>query len=154
MLRSILGPFTLAASVALVSSNPGFSQVNLQVNTNSQADPNAINRDITMQRYAIGGRKSIFAHYYSLKLDCSPSGWQEVRLSKSPENGEAKLIEETTVINYSAPNPRVKCNGRSTKSMALEYVPTTGYTGSDSIEVELINDAGQRNTFTYNVTVK
>jgi len=107
-----------------------------------------------MERYAIGGRKSIFAHYYSLKLDCSPSGWQDVRLSKSPENGEAKLIEATAIIGYSATNPRVKCNGRSTKSMALEYVPTKGYTGSDSIEVELINEVGQRNKYTYNITVK
>jgi len=146
----VLGLYALAASVTLSFSNPSSSQVAL----NSQPDPNAANRDITMERYAIGGRKSIFAHYYSLKLDCSPSGWQDVRLSKSPENGEAKLIEATAIIGYSATNPRVKCNGRSTKSMALEYVPTKGYTGSDSIEVELINEVGQRNKYTYNITVK
>jgi hypothetical protein len=148
--RLVLGLYAFAASMTLISSEPGFSQVAL----NSQPDPNAANRDITMERYAIGGRKSIFAHYYSLKLDCSLSGWQEVKLSKSPENGEAKLREEMTVINYSAPNPRVKCNGRSTKSMALEYVPTKGYTGSDSIEVELINESGQQIKYTYNITVK
>jgi hypothetical protein len=146
----VLGLYAFAASVTLGFSNPSFSQIAL----NSQPDPNAANRDITMERYAIGGRKSIFAHYYSLKLDCSPSGWQEVKLSKPPENGEAKLREEMTVISYSAPNPRVKCNGRSTKSMALEYVPAKGYSGSDSIEVELINEGGQRNTYTYNITVK
>jgi hypothetical protein len=146
---SNLGLFILAASMTSIGSKPSFSQLD----PNSQ-DPNSINRDITMQRYAVGGKKSIFTYYYSLKMDCSPSGWQEVRLAKPPENGEAKLKEATAVINYSAPNPRVKCNSRSTKSMALEYTPNKGYTGSDSIEVELINDAGQRNTYTYNITVK
>jgi hypothetical protein len=150
MPRSIPHLFALAASVALVLPRPGLSQVV----PNSPTDPNAINRNITMQRYAVGGKKSTFAYYYSLRLDCSPSDWQEVRLIKSPENGEAKLTETTTVINYPASNPRVKCNGRSTQSMALEYIPNKGYTGNDSIEVELINDAGQQNTFTYNITVK
>jgi hypothetical protein len=42
----------------------------------------------------------------------------------------------------------------STKSMALEYTPNKGYTGNDSIEIEAINNLGQRNTFTYNITVK
>jgi hypothetical protein len=144
-----VGIFTIAASVVLIFSKPSFSQVE----PNSQ-DPNAINRDFTFQRYAIGGKKSIFAWYYSLKLDCTPLDWQEVTLSKSPENGEAKLVEAMTTINYSAPNPRVKCNGKSTKSMTLEYIPNKGYTGGDSIGVEMINDAGQRNTFTYNITVK
>jgi hypothetical protein len=89
-----------------------------------------------------------------LNLDCTPSGWQEVTLSKSPKNGEEKLVETATTINYPVPNPRTKCNGKSTNSMALEYTPTKGYTGGDLIEVELINESGQRNTFTYNVTVK
>lgn len=149
MNRPIAGLFPIAASLALIFCQPSFSQVDPPTQ-----DPNAINRDYTFQRYAVGGKKSIFANYYSLKLDCTPSGWQEVTLSKSPENGEAKLVEATTIINYTAPNPRTKCNGKSTKSMALQYIPNKGYTGSDSIEVELINEAGQRNTFTYNITVK
>lgn len=146
---STLGLFTVAASVTLTVSIPSFSQVE----PNTQ-DPNAINHDYTLQRYAIGGRKSIFAYYYALKMDCSPAAWQDVKLSKSPDNGEAKLKEAMTIINYSAPNPRVKCNGKSTKSMSLEYTPNKGYTGNDLIEVEMINDAGQRNTYTYNITVK
>jgi hypothetical protein len=149
MCRSVVGIITVAASVVLIFSGSSFSQV-----APPTQDPNAINRDYVSQRYAIGGKKSIFAHYYSLKLDCTPSGWQEVTLSKPPKNGEAKLAEANTIINYTAPNPRLKCNGKSTSSMALEYIPNEGYTGSDSIEVELINDAGQRNTFTYNITVK
>jgi hypothetical protein len=107
-----------------------------------------------MQRYAIGGKKSIFANYYSLRIDCSPSGWQEVRITKSPENGKARLTETPTIINYPASNPRARCNGRSTPSKALEYTPDVGYAGNDSIEVELINEAEQRNAFTYNIIVK
>jgi hypothetical protein len=83
-----------------------------------------------------------------------PGDWQEIRLSKSPENGEAKLKEAMTVIKFSAQNPRVKCNGRSNKSMALEYTSNKGYTGNDSIEIEAINDLDRRNMFTYNIYSK
>jgi hypothetical protein len=151
MVRSVVGILTVAAaSMVFIFSKPSFSQ---EVVPSTQ-DPNAINRDFVAQRYAVGGKKSLFAYYYSLKLDCAPSSWQEVTLSKPPENGEAKLVEANTIINYTAPNPRVKCNGKTTKAMQLQYIPNKGYKGSDSIEVELINDAGQRNTFTYNITVK
>jgi hypothetical protein len=144
----ILSIVTLVASIVLIFSKPGFSQ-----DQNSQ-DPNANNRDITMQRYAVGGKKSTFTYYYSLKIDCSPSDWFDVKLTKSPQNGNAKLVEVMTQANYTAPNPRVKCNGRSITSLALEYTPKEGYTGGDSIEVEAITDNGLRNTFTYNITVK
>jgi hypothetical protein len=91
--------------------------------------------------------------FYSLKLDCSPVAWQ-VTMAKSPDNREAKLVEAMTLANYTAPNPRAKCNGKSTKSMALQYTPNKGYAGSDSIEIEVINDSDQRTTLTYNITVK
>ena len=150
MRRYVVGIITIAASMVLIFSEPSFSQV---VEQNTQ-DPNAYNRDYIFQRYAIGGKKSVFGHYYGLKLDCTPVGWHEATLTKPPENGEAKLVETMTIINYNAPNPRVKCNGKSTKATALQYTPNKGYTGSDSIEVEAINDSGQRNTYTYNITVK
>jgi hypothetical protein len=148
--RYVVGIVTMAASMLLIFSEPSFSQV---VESNTQ-DPNAFNRDYVFQRYAIGGKKSVFGYYYGLKIDCAPIGWQEATLYKSPENGEAKLVEGTTVINYNAPNPRTKCNGKSTKATFLQYIPNKGYIGNDAIEVETINDAGQRTTYTYNITVK
>jgi hypothetical protein len=150
MARYFLGIVTMAAPIVSIFCEPSFSQV---VEPNTQ-DPNAFNRDYVMERYGIGGKKLTLGAYYALKLDCTPIGWQEANISKSPENGEAKLVEATTVINYSAPNPRVKCNGKSTKATVLEYIPKKGFIGNDSIEVETINEGGQRNTFTYNITVK
>jgi hypothetical protein len=145
---SNLGLFTLAASMTLIATEPSFSQVD------TTQDPNAINKDYTLQRYAVGGKKSTFAWFYSLKIDCTPTDWQEIKITKSPENGEAVLKPTMTLANYNAPNPRTKCNGKSVKSMTLEYTPNKGYVGTDSIEIESINDFGQRNTFTYNITVK
>jgi hypothetical protein len=150
MVRYVVGIFTTVASMVLIFSEPSFSQV---VESNTQ-DPNAANRDYIFQRYAIGGKKSVLGHSYGLKLDCTLVGWNEVTLTKSPENGQAKLAEEMTIINYNAPNPRVKCNEKSTKATALHYTPNKGYTGSESIEVEVIYDSGYRNTYTYNITVK
>jgi hypothetical protein len=55
---------------------------------------------------------------------------------------------------WASPNPRAKCNGKSTKATFLQYIQNEGYIGNDAIEVETINDAGQRTTYTYNITVK
>lgn len=149
MRRSIVSIFTVAASMVLTLSVPGFSQT-----PQRPQDPDANNHDITMQRYAVGGKKSTFGRYYSLNIDCSPSAWFDIKIIKSPENGDSNLVETTTQANYTEPNPRVKCNGRSIKSTALEYTPKSGYTGSDSIDVELITEEGTRSKYTYNIIVK
>jgi len=140
----------LTASAALLVSKPGYPQ---QVDTATQ-DPDAVNREFSLQRDAIGGKNSIFSNYYSLKLDCSPTEWRQVKITKSPEHGEARLVDMNTLAHYIAPNPRVKCNGKSVKSTALEYTPAKGYSGGDAIEVEAINDFGQRSVFVYSITVK
>jgi hypothetical protein len=132
--------------MVLISSVPGFSQ--------APQDPNANNRDITMERYAVAGKKSTFGRYYSLKIDCSPSDWFDIKITKSPENGSANLVETTTQAHYTEPNARVKCNGRSIKSTDLQYTPKSEYAGPDSIEVELITDEGTRSRYIYNVIVK
>jgi len=139
----------LTASAALLVSTPGYPE---QVDTATH--PDAVNREFSLQRDAIGGKKSIFANYYSIKLDCSPTEWRQVKITKSPENGEARLVDMNTLAYYIAPNPRVKCNGNSVKSTALEYTPANGYSGGDAIEVEAINVFGQRSVFVYSITVK
>jgi hypothetical protein len=139
----------LTASAALLVSTPGYPQ---QVDTATH--PDAVNREFPLQRDAIGGRKSVFANYYSLKRDCSPTEWRQVKITKSPENGDARLVDMNTLAHYIAPNPRVKCNGKSVKSTALEYTPAKGYSGGDAIEVEAINVFGQRSVFVYSITVK
>jgi hypothetical protein len=102
-----------------------FSGLSFAQNVN---DPNAGNRDFTFERYAVGGKKSILSNsFYCIQIDCSPCPWNNVTITKSPENGEAKLVNARTVINFNAPNPRVKCNGKSTKTLALEYTPKKGY---------------------------
>jgi hypothetical protein len=149
MHRSILSIFTVGASMVLILSVPGFSQT-----PQRPQDPDANNRDITMQRYAVTGKKSTFGRYYSLNMDCSPSPWFDIKIIKLPENGDANLVETATEANYTEPNPRVKCNGRSIKSTALEYSPKSGYTGPDSVGVELITEEGTRSIYTYNIIVK
>jgi hypothetical protein len=143
MRRSAVGLVAfILVSTSLVLSEVGLGQ-----------DVNSTNQEIASQRFAVSGKRSRFGLIYGLNLDCTPA-WQDVKISKPPENGEARLQQETTIVSYSAPNPRVRCNGKSTKGMALEYTPTKGYMGKDSIEVEMINEAGQRIRYSYDITVK
>ena len=105
---------TFVTMALLLATTAGYAQVD------TTQDPNAGNRELTLQRYAIGGKKSILGSSYALKMDCSPTDWQQVTIIKSPENGEAKLVDQNTFANYNPPNPRVKCNGKAVKAKALE----------------------------------
>jgi hypothetical protein len=139
---------TFVALALLFATTTSYAQVD------TTQDPNAGNQEVTFQRYAIGGKKSILGSTYSLKMDCSPTDWQQVTVIKSPENGDAKLVDQNTFANYNAPNPRVKCNGKAVKAKALEYIPTKGYIGDDAVEIEAINDSGQRIVWKFHITVK
>jgi hypothetical protein len=128
-----------------------FSELSFAQNEN---DPNAGNQNLTFQRYAIGGKKSTLGLFSCTQIDCSPCPWINVTITKSPENGEAKLADTRRILNFNAPNPRVKCNGRAAKAQALEYTPKKGYTGTELIEVESLTSGGNLSTNTYSVTVK
>jgi hypothetical protein len=117
-------------------------------------NPNAFDREYTSHKTTINGRKSLLNYFFSLKGDCAPTDWIEVKIIKAPENGEAKLIDGNAFPAYTAPNPRVKCNDRSVKAKGLEYVPTKGYAGDDQIIVEMIDNGGSHGTYTFNITVK
>jgi hypothetical protein len=138
----------MTASAALLGA-PAHSQ---QIDTTQT--PNAFIREFTSARYAIAGKKTTFASFFSLKPDCAPMDWVNVQVIKPPENGEAKLVDGTTMPSYAAPNPRVKCNEKSVEATMLEYIPGERYAGPDSIQVELIDSAGARFLYTYNITVK
>jgi hypothetical protein len=127
-----------------------FSELSFAQN---EDDSNAESREFTYHRYAIGGKKSTFRFFYRVQIDCSPVAWHHVTITKSPENGEAQLIDTSTIINYNAANPRAKCNGKTTKALALEYTPKKGYTGTELIEVESLGGDGFLAKHTYNITV-
>jgi hypothetical protein len=57
-----------------------------------------------------------------------------------------------TVPNYTAPNPRVKCNDKTVKARGLQYTPTKA--GADEIEVEFIDSTGSRTVTKFIITVK
>jgi hypothetical protein len=131
----------------LLVAGPVYAQ---QVDTTQNS--NAFNREFTTQRFAIAGRISTLNYFYSLKPDCAPMDRYEITITKPPENVEAKLIDVNTIPNYTAPNPRVKCNDKSVKARGLEYTPAKA--GTDEIEVEGIDSGGSCVTYKFNITVK
>ena len=116
--------------------------------------PKPFDSAYTMARFALAGKKSTLGSFFSLKVDCSPMDWNEVKIVKPPKNGEAKLVDGTTFPGYTAPNPRTKCNEKSVNASMLEYTPAQGYAGPDSIQLESIDSGGSRARYTINITVK
>jgi hypothetical protein len=107
----------------------------------------------SIERFAVGGRPAEFDHYFALKADCTPV-WQDVRISKAPEKGEARIKTWTGLPSYQSDDRRAQCNRTSTNGFALEYSAPKGFTGNDSIEIEQISESGSLSKYRYNITVK
>jgi hypothetical protein len=132
-------------SVAQAQTGSAIRNQNLSTSTNN---------DYVSEKYSIAGKKSVFGDFYSVKLNCTPSDWQDVKISKAPLNGTAKIFDRTAVIQFAQSNPRSSCNGKTIKAKSLEYTPHYEFKGNDEIVVEAINDSGQMNTYTYKITVR
>jgi hypothetical protein len=137
---------SMIALAALATAGPVHAQQDPTQN------PNAFNREFTAQRFAVVGRSSTIGTFFSLKPDCAPMDWIELTITKPPENGEARLIDMNTIPNYTAPNPRTKCNDKSVKARSLQYIPAKA--GPDEIEVEFIDSGGSRSVTKFIITVK
>jgi hypothetical protein len=131
-------------ALALLTAGPAHAQQDPTQN------PNAFNREFTA--FAVVGRSSTIGTFFSLKPDCAPMDWIELTITKRPENGELRLIDMNTIPNYTAPNPRTKCNDKSVKARGLQYIPAKA--GPDEIEVEFIDSGGSHLITRFVITVK
>lgn len=139
----------ILAAVAAMLAMPAQAQ---------QPDPsqnsNAFSHEFTVQKFAVGGRKTLVNYFYALKTDCAPADWFTVEITREAEHGVTNIVDASVVPNYVAPNPRVRCNDKSVRARLLEYTPVRGYQGTDSVEVEAISNDGSRNTYRFMLTVK
>jgi hypothetical protein len=56
--------------------------------------------------------------------------------------------------NFVQTNPRNHCNYRPTPGVNATYTAERGYTGPDSVALDIIFQTGEERQFTYNLSVK
>jgi len=98
--------------------------------------PQEVKRTLTVDR------KAQIDYVPSLNPDCSSVGYASVRVVEEPQHGTVAADHGTGFSNYLQNNPRSECNKRRTEGAVVSYAPNAGFTGTDSITVEVITPGG------------
>jgi hypothetical protein len=93
-------------------------------------------------------------HFSSLNIDCSPFGEVIVRIVKTADHGSVTARAGNGYSNYGQANPRYNCNFKPTSGVNAVYSPKPGYTGPDSVSVDVFYPAGVEQQYTSTLIVK
>jgi S1-C subfamily serine protease len=102
-------------------------------------------------RFVAANQKFNLDFLYSLEADCSSVGFATVRIVQQPEHGKVSSENGT---GFSRENLRYECNKRRTEGVMLSYEPAPGYTGPDSLTVDVIYPSGNLGRRHYSIEVK
>ncbi len=107
-----------------------------------------------LTRAAAGGHEVRVGFMTNINPDCSSTPFASVRLIEEPKHGTAALKEDTGFTNFAKDNPRFECNKQRSNGMALLYRAEEGYTGKDSVTVQIVYLDGRESSSRYSIDVK
>ena len=81
-------------------------------------------------------------------------GFAAVRVIDEPKHGKTTIEEGTGFSTYPQNNPRFECNKRRTDGVNLSYAPEAGFTGSDSMTVQVVGPDGTTHKRHFTIEVK
>jgi transglutaminase-like putative cysteine protease len=91
---------------------------------------------------------------YALNPDCSLIGLPTARVIGQPSNGNVAVENGTGFANFPPENQRYECNKRKSDGVSIVYVPHPGFTGADSITLDIIFPRGLEMKRHYLIEVK
>jgi hypothetical protein len=118
---------------------------------NSNSGPPKI---LEQSRVVLADQRLRVAFLYDLNPDCSLIGIPTVRILEPPKSGQATVEKDSGFPSFSATNVRSICNGDRVDGAAISYMPNVGYTGTESITVEIIYPDGTDSKRHYSIEVK
>jgi transglutaminase-like putative cysteine protease len=141
-----LGPDSVTLDIIFPN---GFSrQQHYAVAVNPKPAPTELTRTVAAEQQARIGFLS------NISPDCSSTPFADVRLIEEPKHGQATLKQDTGFTNFAKENPRFECNKQRSEGTALLYQSEDGYTGKDSVVVELLYAEGNASSVRYSIDVK
>lgn len=91
---------------------------------------------------------------YSTNPDCTSTGDVVVRVTSPPSNGSVSIYKSSVFPNFPASNVRSACNTRRVPGTIATYTARRGYTGSDTVSLEMIFPSGLHRQQTYYLMVR
>jgi hypothetical protein len=103
---------------------------------------------------AVAGIPLRLGHFASLNPDCTQIGEPHVRVTTPPSHGSVAVRAGEGYTNFVQANPRNHCNYRPTPGVNATYTAERGYTGPDTVGLDIIFQTGEERQLTYNLSVK
>ncbi len=75
---------------------------------------------------------------YDLAVDCAPAAFATITTIEPPKHGKLSVDRGTGLSNFPQSNSRFECNKKPTEGMKITYEPERGFTGDDSLMVEIL----------------
>ena len=109
---------------------------------------------VEIARSAASEQRARIGFLSNLDPDCTSTPFANVRIVEPPKHGEATLKQDTGFTGYAKDNPRFECNQQRTDGTAVLYQSEAGYTGKDSLTVEIVYEDGRESNLRYAIEVK
>jgi hypothetical protein len=93
------------------------------------------------------------SHYASVNPDCSNLSMPIVRVSAAPTHGFVRTIKKSDFSHFAAA-PYDRCNSRRVAGVSAEYRPERGFTGTDTLSLDIIYASGRERVESFAITVK
>jgi hypothetical protein len=93
-------------------------------------------------RVVASGTNQRIGFFHALNPDCTNSGDVNIRITKEPEHGAAKVTTASNFPGYSKESSRFKCNQHKIKGMQIDYKSEGKYVGDDALELLVFFPAG------------
>jgi hypothetical protein len=91
---------------------------------------------------------------YATNPDCTSNGDVVVRVTSPPSNGSISISRSRVFPKFPASNIRSACNSRRVPGTIATYIARRGYTGPDTVSLEMIFPSGLHRQQTYYLTVR
>jgi hypothetical protein len=111
-------------------------------------------RTLEFTRVAAADQKLLVTFVYDLNPDCSSIGYATVRITEQPQHGTVTMENGTGFSTFAQNNIRYECNKRRSDGVVVSYAPEAGFTGADSLTVDVILPDGGFNKRHYAIDVR
>jgi hypothetical protein len=141
----------------LITVNPAREAAATPVDPTAPAPAPATPKPVPLlevSRVAIADQPLRVAFLYYLNPDCSVIGVPTVRVLEQPKSGKVTVENGTGFSTFPASNSRSKCNDSRSDGAIISYTPNPGYTGADSITMDVIYPDGLVSKRRYAIDVR
>jgi hypothetical protein len=112
------------------------------------------NAAIAQTRTVVAGKPFKLHAAYATNPDCSSMGDVVIRVVSPPSNGRVSIARGGAFPNFAPPNVRSDCNRRRVPATIATYTAQRGYTGPDSVSLEIIYPTGNVRQTSYSLMVR